>query len=79
MGTLLVVSSVWVLTSSYNDYNQHGEYFEHVFLHKPCIQILSDITSITDKLYLKHIWYGGGRLNNEDKWYSLEEIELTGI
>jgi len=29
---------VWILTSEYNDYDQHGEYFEAVFAQKPTLQ-----------------------------------------
>lgn len=33
-------NKVWILTSTMNDYNQHGEYFEAVWFHKPTYEDL---------------------------------------
>lgn len=33
-------NSVWILTTKYNDYDQHGEYFEAVWLTKPTVKQL---------------------------------------
>lgn len=29
---------IWILTESYNDYNQHGSYFLAAFLRKPSLE-----------------------------------------
>ena len=62
---------VWVLTSEYNEYDQHGEYFLAVFKNKPSRERLSDIVrddEVVDHLLNK----GGGRIEWEDKWYNLK-------
>lgn len=33
---------VWILTSQYNDYDQHGEYFEEVFYKEPSEFLLNE-------------------------------------
>ena len=45
---------MWILTSEYNDYDQHGEYFEAAWLEKPTKEQLSKITQL-DGEDLEHI------------------------
>lgn len=64
---------VWVLTSMVNAYDQYGEYFEACFKEKPTPEQLAVITGLT-----KEHWESnpcGGRLEWEDEWYNLHEIE----
>ncbi len=35
--------SVWILTSEYNDYDQHGEYFEGIWFSRPLIEQLKEV------------------------------------
>jgi hypothetical protein len=78
-------NTVWVLTSEYNDYDQHGAYFEAVFAKKPTVAQLADHfkmkenkgTSVMQALaFLTHLADGGGRQEYEHCWYNLEEVEL---
>jgi hypothetical protein len=76
---------VWVLTTEYNDYDQHGEYLVAVFQEKPSVEALAtfcakktipigrDIAS--GLAFLFHLQKGGGRRSVEDQWYNLEQVE----
>ena len=66
--------TVWVLTSEYNDYDQHGEYFEAVFKNKPTAQQL--IGQGVAESEAEWVLQGGGRREYEDLWYNLNEVEL---
>lgn len=69
--------TVWILTSEYNDYDQHGEYFEAVFETKPTKEQLADVMDeYPHSVYVEHTLKGGGRLNNEYCWYNLREREF---
>ena len=65
---------VWILTSAYNDYNQHGEYFEVVFAEKPTIEKIQKVVGVNER-GAAHILAGGGREKYEDQWYILGEYE----
>lgn len=70
---------VWVLTSCYNDYDQHGDYFEAVFKNKPSIEELSNRLELDIEFHLptlEKLMNGGGRTGTEYKWYYLTEINL---
>lgn len=64
--------SIWVLTSEYNDYDQHGEYFVAVFVGKPALEQIQKYCEV-GKEYARHILLGGGRINDEYKWYNLRQ------
>ena len=71
-------NSIWVLTEEYNEYNQHGAYFVTWFIIKPrasdVMKALHRDVCEEDLLDLAaHIAGGGGRRNDEDHWYNLEE------
>jgi len=73
--------TIWVLTSEYNDYDQHGAYFEQAWDHKPDREELVDQLKDTDYrgwvpsyALVTHILEGGGRQGNEDTWYNLEKV-----
>lgn len=66
--------SVWILTCEYNDYDQHGEYFEAVFKEKPTWQQIA--AHGVEQKYLRHVLNGGGRKKYEDRWFNLKEIIL---
>lgn len=65
-------SSVWVLTSSYNDYDQHGEYFEAVFKDKPTRESIMGTCGVTEE-GADHILLGGGREGDEYMWFNLRQ------
>lgn len=74
--------NVWILTSEYNEYDQHGEYFLAVFKSKPTIEQLATVLNIPIDEFtsatLTHILSGGGRRKHYDdyhNWYHLREIE----
>lgn len=76
-------AKVWVLTSSYNDYDQHGEYFEAVFAKKPDLKILAEFFKMKGGksgdvmeavAFLEHVRAGGGRRGTEHMWYGLDEV-----
>lgn len=80
---------VWVLTSEYNDYDQHGEYFEAVFAKKPELEDLLKFFKKKKELpewqgplavfeFLLHVQKGGGRMDDEHCWYNLQEVTTEG-
>ena len=64
--------SVWVLTSSCNDYDQHGEYFEAVFKDKPTRESIMEACGVTEE-GADHILLGGGRKGDEYVWFNLRQ------
>ena len=77
---------VWILTEEYNDYDQHGEYFLKVFKDKPTHQNLATALGYTKHgsqdfmqalALVEHVLSGGGRRNQENHWYNLEEVETV--
>ena len=71
----LADSSVWVLTSSCNDYDQHGEYFEAVFKDKPTRESIMEACGVTEE-GADHILLGGGRKGGEYVWFNLRQEAL---
>lgn len=69
-------SSVWVLTSSYNDYDQHGEYFEAVFKDKPTRESIMEACGVPEE-DADHILLGGGRKGGEYVWFNLRQEALA--
>lgn len=65
---------VWILTKSYNDYNQYGEYFEAVFSKKPTLEDLRKHANFSE-VGCNHLLEGGGRIGFEDSWYDLTETD----
>lgn len=65
---------IWVLTEEYNEYDQHGCYFICWWSKKPSKEQLKKVICVNDP-YLQHVFDGGGRLNFEDQWYNLKEVE----
>lgn len=63
------MTKVWVLTRSYNDYNQHGDYFLAVFKDKPTEAQLKEYGVAEGDL--QHVLSGGGRRGNVDEWENL--------
>ena len=63
------MAKVWVLTRSYNDYNQHGDYFLAVFKNKPTEAQLKEHGVEEDDL--QNVLNGGGRHGNENVWENL--------
>lgn len=66
---------VWVLTSSYNDYDRHGDYFEGVFSEKPSAADLVLNYKLPADVAEFVVSTGGGRQNVEYTWYYLTEHE----
>ena len=71
------MKTVWVLTESHNDYNQHGEYFSAVWLEKPTREDLIKV-GIREEGRIDLLLAGekDGRMYNEDQWFDLEEVPL---
>lgn len=72
---------VWILTSSYNLYDQQGDYFEAAFKEKPTAEAIAKWfekkgEKITEEL-AQHIANGGDRQDTEHQWYNLIEEELN--
>lgn len=63
---------VWILTSEYNDYDQHGEYFEDVFVSKPTVEQIMKRCGC-DQQEAERIIAGGGRIRTEYHWYYLRK------
>ena len=68
----LTDEEIWVLTSEYNDYDQHGEYFEAIFIGKPTSKQIQKHCHVTEQGAV-HILNGGGRVKYEDQWYNLRK------
>lgn len=69
---------MWVLTESYNDYNQHGAYFVAGFSRKPSRLALANALNEAgyngkSEEFLDHVMSGGGRQGIEDCWLELKE------
>lgn len=78
-----MADKVWVLTSSYNDYDQHGEYFCCVWKTKPTTEQLVQYFKYTENNtydvmqaleFILHVQNGGGRRGTENQWYLLKEV-----
>jgi hypothetical protein len=70
------MSKIWVLTRTHNDYDQHGHYFVEAFKKLPTLEQLGDATLEEPNLDLLHLRKGGGRVNKEDVWFNLNQIDL---
>lgn len=64
---------VWILTEEFNDYDQYGEYFRAVFSSKPNRKQL--LAHEVPKDRLEHVLAGGGRIEPENSWFFLREVE----
>jgi len=69
---------MWVVTTEYNDYNQHGEYFLAAFSKKPSFKQLKILIQENDVIVGK-LTRGGGRHEVEFKWYNLIEVKDRSI
>lgn len=79
-------AGVWVLTTEFNDYDQHGAYLEAIWQSKPTIEQLAKhfkylksemVGSFMGALeFILHIQKGGGRQGTEHQWYNLEFMEF---
>ena len=71
---------VWILTSEYNDYDQHGEYFIKAYMDKPNRDSISADLELDPEFHtdtILHILNGGGRQKVEYIWYYLRQVELA--
>lgn len=72
------MNTMWVLTCEVNAYYQEGEYFVAAFMDKPSKDSLRDVLKwygdATDPL-LDHVLAGGGRIDSENLWFFLNEVE----
>ena len=69
-------AGIWILTSSYNDYDQHGDYFVEAFNGKPNAEQIMQICKV-DSDTAEHILKGGGRESDEWCWYHLESYKTV--
>ena len=65
----------YILTESYNLYDQQGDYFIAWWPNKPTIEELRKVITGYGDTCLQHVLDGGGRRNYEDSWYLLHEME----
>lgn len=66
---------IWVITKSYNDYSQHGDYLVAVFTEKPSMGQLKKLLPYeSDECIDILLGNGGGRIDCEDVWYYLTEL-----
>jgi hypothetical protein len=70
---------VWILTSEYNDYDQHGEYFLEVYSNTPTVKQLMQGTGYDAEFCQWLLNSGGGRENPwskyPDVWYNLNLVD----
>jgi hypothetical protein len=78
-------SGVWMLTVSYNDYNQHGAVPCCVWPTKPTLEELAayfkydkhqPASVMAGVAFLLHLQNGGGRQEVEHEWYDLDFVEF---
>ena len=69
--------SIWILTSEFNEYDQHGEYFVKAWPRKPTLEELTEAGDWgSDMSYAAHVQSGGGQLDAEDEWWFLREYKV---
>lgn len=78
-----MTKTIWVLLVEYNDYDQHGAYFEAAFEEKPTIEQIkarlqeennaNDFTSWLNDVGEAHFFSNIDRKTNEYQWFFLEE------
>lgn len=78
---------MWVITKSYNEYNQLGDYLIACFSKKPTFKTFLKIYLKSEGLnesyfdecegieVVEHYYENKGRFNNEYSWYFLSEIK----
>ena len=69
---------LWVLSTEYNLYDQHGAYFCAAWLSKPTREqvrvAVEKEGSPTSAVLLDHILQGGGRRGKGHQWFNLNEL-----
>lgn len=65
--------SIWVVTSSLNEYGQHGDYLVGFFHEKPTPAQLSVLTGRTEEYWVESP--DGGRHGVEHEWYHVVELK----
>jgi hypothetical protein len=68
---MATTKGIWVLTASYNDYDQHGEYYLKAWMGKPTAEDL--IAAGVSPADTDHVLAGGGRRGYEEYWEELVE------
>ena len=66
--------TIWLLTTEYNDYDQHGEYFVSAWGHRPTFVELG--VAGVDGANIRHVQAGGGRKDDEFQWWYLKEMAV---
>lgn len=67
--------SMWIVTMSVNDYNQHGDYFIAAYQDKPTFADLRKLLPHKSDTTIGKLTRGGGRQAGEDEWHELTEVE----
>lgn len=65
---------MFIVTTEFNDYDQHGEYFVAAYNEKPTFKQLKELIGERDIIVGK-LTKGGGRHGIEDQWYNLHEVK----
>jgi hypothetical protein len=64
---------MWIVTTEFNDYDQHGEYFVAAYYKKPTFQQLKELIK-QDDVTVGKLTSGGGRQKWENQWWYLREV-----
>lgn len=67
---------MWLLTKTYNEYDQFGDYIETAWLNKPTRKELNAyFKGEAQANFITHLLNGGGRRETEDQWFHLTELK----
>jgi hypothetical protein len=68
---------MWILTTEYNDYDQHGEYFVAYWQEKPTKEQLlkAGVEWSWEDRTVNHVLSGGGEINTEYQSWNLFKAE----
>ena len=68
---------MWILTQSYNEHDQFGDYFISAFENRPTEDEIKKVLKNECELdphLSSHVLQGGGRRNQEYSYFSLFEV-----
>jgi len=70
------MNKAWVVTVSYNQYDQEGDYFVSLFFEKPSFKQLKLLLPSESNETIGRLTRGGGRNKSHDEvWFNLIEVQ----